>query len=144
MFRWKSLCWVINKSTRHVRWQYVTSCVRQQSRSVMVQAIVRSVHLRTEFLGIARWQKASTLVPSESHHCFLKMMWFCWFYEVGISCSHWSSSPVDLCPYPHLWSQAVDASGRNESILNYCVNAARDITTNLNCELVEGLLYSHP
>lgn len=47
--------------------------------------------LQIEVLGIAKGQKASTLVASGPQLCFLQMTWFCWFHWVLASGSHWSN-----------------------------------------------------
>lgn len=46
-----------------------------------------SLFLWTEFLGIAKWQKASTRVVLEFFLCFLQMMRFCWLHKMLVSSS---------------------------------------------------------
>lgn len=60
------------------------SWTRSQWMLVSDRAALRhwffSYFLWTEFLGWAKWQEAS----SESHLCFLRMMWFCWRQQVAL------------------------------------------------------------
>lgn len=84
---------LIGRAWRAISWT-PSQCVLDSARAGLCHQF--SSFLWTEFLGVVKQQKASTLVISETHLCFLQITWFCLLHQVVASSSYWSSSQLNV------------------------------------------------
>lgn len=120
------------------RWSVLPeiSCTRFWLCQGCCMSLTLFTNLWTKLLDVTKWLKASTLVASEFHLCFMQMMWFYWLHQFVVSNSHWSGSQLNM--KQQVWELAPPSPRPWSLAWKQCRAHARSCT---NCLQVEEFKY---